>query len=61
MTAAARRTVPRARGGLFPRSRIDGPLIIAFRLAAAVGADHFIGLRFDELFKFFTAFLAFVL
>ena len=61
MAAAAGGAMPRTRRRLFACGRIDAPRIIAFRLPAAIGAHHLIGMRTDEFFKFLSAFFAFVL
>lgn len=59
--AAARRTMSRTARRFFPRRGVYGSRIIALRFAAAIGTEHFIEVRFHELFELFTALHAFVL
>ena len=61
MTAAAGFAVPRAFRACFARRGVDGTRVVAHRFAAAIGADDFFGMAFDEFFEFLVASGAFVL
>ena len=61
MTTAAGFTIPRAFFRALPRGRIHRARIIALRLAAAIGARHFVRVHFHQLFKTLSASRTFIL
>ena len=61
MATAAGLAIARAFFARLTGGRIHGARVVAFRLPAAVGANHFIRVYFYQLVKAFSAVFAFVL